>query len=451
MSRSVDLLILGAGVPGLLLATSLRLSPLTRHLQLLVLDKAPPAAPAGPPAAPASPGGHPFSPGNLRSSLLNKGSLCALSRVGLDKNVLFSSNKVDFIKVWQGMVAGRAEADVEFRAEEAVLDDGNDGTSLGAVLPNAVVVAALAAIARDLGIAVEQGECVALGRMTGPAYSGPARPFSVRTSGGGWEGEARLVVGAEGAHSPSRAMAGISTTRVSYQQEGVVATLELDRELTGAVQAFLPTGPVAVLPFGVHGEEGHGKRPYGSLVWSAPPPLARELLRLPEPEFVARINAVLSPGATTVVSAGGQRASWPLTASVPASLHARRYVLIGDAAHTCHPLAGQGLNLGVADAVALHRSITDAVRSGSDVGSLSVTSSYERERVLDITAMTTATHVLQRLFAADQVLPAQGALRVLRDLGMRAFNRFEPAKQIAIRTAMGANVDLSSFATNQTY
>jgi 2-octaprenyl-6-methoxyphenol hydroxylase len=250
---------------------------------------------------------------------------------------------------------------------------------------------------------------------------------------GGDSLEARLLVAADGADSALRGMAGIALTAWRYRQTAIVCTMghELPHEGV-AHERFLPAGPFAVLPMTDHPEHGHRS----SIVWTEREDAAPAFLALDDAAFGRELQTRFGDwlGACRVV---GGRWSYGLRL-----LHAETYVrprfaLIGDAAHTIHPIAGQGLNLGLRDVAALAEALVDAHRLGLDPGSLAVLEAYQRRRRFDTVALMTVTDGLNRLFS-NAVEP----VRLARDLGLAAVGRLPALKRFFMRHAMGTVGDL---------
>ena len=239
----------------------------------------------------------------------------------------------------------------------------------------------------------------------------------------GTEIAARLVVAAEGRDCALRDMQGIGTIAWDYDQLGLVTTVEHEHPHGGvAYEQFLPTGPFAILPM-------TGNR--SSLVWTERTSEARRLLALPAAgfaaELAARFGAHLGETAAT-----GPVWSYPLKLQLARSYVKKRFALIGDAAHTIHPLAGQGFNLGLKDVAALAETVLDAARLGSDYGDENVLRRYERWRRFDSTVLAAVTDSMNRLFSND-FLP----LRLVRDFGLGMVDQIAPLRRILMRHAGG--------------
>jgi 2-octaprenyl-6-methoxyphenol hydroxylase len=245
---------------------------------------------------------------------------------------------------------------------------------------------------------------------------------------GGPEIACRLVVAAEGRNSPLREAAGIRTTQYPYGQTGIVCAVAHERPHNGvALEHFLPSGPFAQLPMA----PSEGAPNLSAIVWTERVAAARRLLALPDEAFTREIARRLGEhlGAIRLV---GRRWQYPLGA-----LHAHRYTdtrlaLVGDAAHGIHPIAGQGLNLGLRDADALARLVIAAHAAGQDCGAPALLARYQAARRPDNLLMLAATDALDRLFSTDNPL-----LRAARDIGIAAVHRLPPLKRLFIRQAMG--------------
>lgn len=243
----------------------------------------------------------------------------------------------------------------------------------------------------------------------------------------------RLLVGADGPDSAVRVAAGIGTHVLDFKQKAIVAWVatELPHGDT-AWQRFLPTGPLAFLPL--------ADARMCSIVWSADAILAEELMALTEPAFCARLQEAFDERLGTVQLLGA-RAAFPLVATHARAYVAARVALIGDAAHSVHPLAGQGVNLGMLDAAVLAEVVRTAHRQKKDIGAFGVLRRYERWRKADNVAMLAATTGLKYLFGND--LPLASSARAI---GMRLANRATPIKNIIMRRVSGLDGDLPALA-----
>lgn len=232
---------------------------------------------------------------------------------------------------------------------------------------------------------------------------------------------AALLAGADGARSRLRAHMRLQGVGRDYPLAGIVAALAHDQPHEGrATQHFLPHGPLALLPL-------RGDR--SSIVWTTSRDEARRLLALAPNAFVEELQAAAGweRGALRLLD---PPRSFPLSLHVSRRFVAERFALVGDAAHAIHPLAGQGLNLGLRDVAALAEEICDQARLGLDIGDPAMLDRYQRARRFDTMAMATATDALDSLFRA-QATP----IRMLRDLGMGLVDRAPAVKAGLMREA----------------
>jgi 2-octaprenylphenol hydroxylase len=244
--------------------------------------------------------------------------------------------------------------------------------------------------------------------------------------------QAPLLIAADGANSRVREWAGFETKEWDYGHHAIVATVTTAQSHQAtAWQIFRREGPLAFLPLASVSNNGDGAQHYSSIVWSTQPAEAEMLLQLSDAEFAQALGAAFEwrLGAITGV---GKRFSFPLRAR-----YARDYVqpgiaLIGDAAHTIHPLAGQGINLGLLDAQALAEELLRAQRRGLSPAEPTALARYQRRRKGDNLAMLAAMEAFKRLFGTTDL-----HVRWLRNTGMKLFDRSAPLKRILIRQAMG--------------
>ena len=235
--------------------------------------------------------------------------------------------------------------------------------------------------------------------------------------------EASLLVAADGARSKLRERAGIATHGWDYDQSGIVVTVGHERDHQGrAEEHFLPAGPFAILPL-------TGKR--SSLVWTERRSEAARITALGDEEFHGELEQRFGLQLGEVKALDKPRA-FPLSYFVARSFIAQRMALVGDAAHVIHPIAGQGLNLGLKDVAALAEVVVDAARLGMDIGQTDVLERYQRWRRFDTMAMGLATNSLNFLFSNKSTL-----LRTVRDIGLGLVDRAPPLKSMFIRQAAG--------------
>ena len=245
---------------------------------------------------------------------------------------------------------------------------------------------------------------------------------------GGTLVHANLLVAADGAKSPLRAAAGIRTVDWSTSQVGLVTTVEHERPHGGrAVQHFLPDGPFAMLPL-------IGNRT--CVTWTENAARGREIAALDATAFSAELERRFGYklGALQTV---GPLALWPLEFHVARTLIARRFALIGDAARSVHPLAGQGLNLGLRDVAALAEAIVDAMRLGLEPADTTALERYELWRRFDSSAAAAAFGALNSVFSNDSML-----LRTVRGVGLGLVDRIPALKQLLVMEAAGLTGDV---------
>ena len=234
---------------------------------------------------------------------------------------------------------------------------------------------------------------------------------------------ARLLVAADGARSTIRQAAGIATHGWGYPQSAIVTTVGHERDHGGrAEEHFLPAGPFAILPL-------KGRR--SSIVWTEETREAERIVALPDAAFHDELERrfKLHLGEIDVV---GARRVLPLGFFVARSFVAERIALVGDAAHVIHPIAGQGLNMGLKDIAALAEVIVDAARLGLDPGAATVLERYQRWRRFDTMTMGLATDGLNRLFSNRS-----DVLRLFRDVGLGMVDRLPGLKRLFMREAAG--------------
>lgn len=393
-TRQADVLIVGGGMAGLSLAAALG----GAGARVAVIEPTPPTELIAPEY-------------DGRASAIAAGSRAVLDCVGAWSAMERDAQPILDIRVTDGASPLFLHYDH--------LEVG--GAPMGHILENRVIRRALAdRVAALPGVTLLAGR-----RAVALDWDGPR---AVATLDDGACVAAALAVATDGRASPMREAAGIGVTEWRYPQVGIVCTVTHERDHRGIAQEhFLPAGPFAILPM-------TGRR--SSIVWTERADLAPTLLALDDDAFLAELRLRFGDylGALGVE---GPRFSYPL-----GLLHADRYVagrlaLAGDAAHAIHPIAGQGLNLGLRDVAALAEVVIDAMRLGLDPGSAAVLARYESWRRLDNTMMLAATDGLNRLFSND-IAP----LRLARAAGLAAVDRMRPLKRLFMRHAMGQIGDL---------
>ena len=245
--------------------------------------------------------------------------------------------------------------------------------------------------------------------------------------------EARLLVAADGKRSELRERAGIKCVGWSYPQIGIVITVAHTRPHHGkAVQHFLPSGPFAILPL-------TGNR--SSIVWTEDSGRGKAIMAADEATFLDELSQRFGFRLGEITLAG-PRQSFPLDLQIARSFVAERLALIGDAAHAVHPLAGQGLNIGMRDVAALAETVVEATRLGLDIGAAPQLERYERWRRFDSAFSAAVMDGLNRLFSNDSA-----PLRTLRDLGLGLVDRAPPLKRFLVREAAGRTGSVPSLLT----
>ncbi|MDH4273456.1 MAG: UbiH/UbiF/VisC/COQ6 family ubiquinone biosynthesis hydroxylase [Gammaproteobacteria bacterium] len=359
---------------------------------------------------------------DLRVSALTRASINILSHIGAWQGVRTRRvGPYETMRVWDAQGNGV----IQFDAAESGVD------VLGYIVENSVIQLALAERAQTFDnlhwrapAHVQQLQC----------DDGEAR----LTLADGEVLHAPLIVGADGGSSWVRGQAGIATRGWDYAQHGVVATVRSARAHNAtAWQRFLTTGPIAFLPL----DDPH----LCSIVWSAPSARAQTLLTLNDTAFNTELQAAFGDtlGALEVV---GARAAHPLRLQYATHYARPRVVLIGDAAHNIHPLAGQGVNLGLLDAAALAHTLAEARLQRADYGELRVLRRYERWRKGENIAVMALMDGFKRLFGATAT-----PLVATRNAGLNLLNQSPSLKNLITRAAMGARPDQPPLARNAPY
>lgn len=242
---------------------------------------------------------------------------------------------------------------------------------------------------------------------------------------------APLIVGADGAASRVRKAVGITQDHWVYNQHGLVAVVAKEKPNPGvAWQRFMNTGPLAFLPL----SDGRS-----SIVWTLPSIEAQRIAKLDDDDFLQELE-IASSGWLGAVTSSGPRAIFPLNMRLSDNYSARRTVLMGDAAHVVHPLAGQGVNLGFADAAALTETLILARKRGHDIGTLKTLQQFDRWRRAESETMAFGMHALNGLFAIDTLSP-------LRSLGLAAVKKSWTLQDLFLQRAAGTSKNAPVLAT----
>ncbi|KAI6085402.1 ubiquinone biosynthesis hydrox [Hypoxylon rubiginosum] len=454
-----DVVCVGGGPAGLSLLTALRSNPTTAGLRVALVEaqdlsktrswKLPPDRYSN------------------RCSSLTPTSALFLDRVGAWRHVRRARvQPYHEMQVWDGVTDAR----IEFEWDPAASQEKTKTKTIAYMTENLNLTSGLLSRIDELGgVDVYEGVKVEKITLGEDKEELDLSEWPIVQLAGGKQLAARLLVGADGANSPVRAFAGIESRGWDYGRHGVVATLELEGPGWGgddmkiAYQRFLPTGPVAMLPM-----PGN----YSTLVWSTTPSNAALLKSLSAKDFIALVNAAfrLSPVDLTFMhtlsSGQDDELSWRLqhtqfdsqavpqtvvgvqegtVASFPLKMrHADTYIgervaLVGDAAHTIHPLAGQGLNQGQGDVASLARTIEYAVSHGQDLGARMSLEPYNAERYAANHVLLGVCDKLHKVYSAGS-----GPLVPLRSLGLRAVNAMGPLKGFFMDQAAGNGIKFPS-------
>lgn len=358
-----------------------------------------------------------------RSTAIAFSTFRMLDALGVGEALRPHACRMDRILVTDGRrpgAAARSAASAFLRFDADEIGDRNGGEPLGYMVENRRIRMALAEAVSAAGIEVRAPASVAaveveagVSRVTLADRAMMAAP---------------LIVGAEGRGSLVRKAAGIDTVGWGYGQSGVVATVSLGRDHGNvAHEYFLPSGPFAILPL-------NGQR--ASLVWTESTRRGEALRTASDEAFQSHLMRRFGDFLEDVTVVG-PRFVYPLSLQLAEQITAPRTALIGDAAHAVHPVAGQGLNMGLKDAAALAEVLIEAMRLGEDIGSETVLDRYARWRRFDNAALAAGFDAFVRLFSNDLA-----PIRMARGLGIAAVNRVAPLRRAFMHEAGGATGDL---------
>ena len=400
-----DLIIVGAGMVGSCLALALKNS----GLNILLVDGSPLKVASFNPE-------HAFEP---RVSALSLASQRILERVGAWPEI-FQRRASPYrdMHVWDGSGTGK----IDFSASSVHAD------VLGHIVENRLVQDALLEQLHESDISL----------------LADSKVEQLRRSGDGWllqlengsEIRSPLIIAADGANSAVRRLTGCATREWDYLHHAIVTSVRCEKpHQETAWQRFTDDGPLALLPL-KHSDEKN----WCSIVWSIPEEQAQQIMALDDAEFCQALGQACEQRLGNIEHAD-PRHRIPLR-----QRHAKRYIkpglaLIGDAAHSIHPLAGQGVNLGFLDAAVLAEELLHAIQRGEDIASERVLSRFERRRMPHNLAMMAAMEGFQHLFQADAL-----AARWLRNSGLKMVDSLSEAKAVFIRQALGLGRDLPDLA-----
>lgn len=419
MTTDCDILIVGGGLNGPPLALALAAA----GLSVTVVDALPRAARAA-------------ADFDGRAYALALASKRLLDAVGIWPAVATHAETIRGVRAADGRVGARPSRFV-LSFDDGELEEGPMGYMLEDRFLRGAALDAMAAAPgiRQISGARVTAQWTGRQQADGQQASGPqgkgqqaeAPDVTVETDAGETI-TARLLVGCDGRRSGVAERAGIRRRGHDYGQIALVCAIEHERPHDGiAQQLFSPGGPLAVLPL-------PGNR--SAIVWSEPERSAAALAQADDAVFLAALAQRLGDYLGAIRLAGG-RYSYPLSLSLAESFTDARLALVGDAAHGVHPIAGQGLNLGLRDVGALAQVVIEAARRGEDIGTAAVLARYQRWRRFDTTALAYGMDAVNLLFSND--LPG---LRALRDLGLGAVGRIGPLRRRFIREAAGLTGDL---------
>jgi 2-octaprenyl-6-methoxyphenol hydroxylase len=395
MSDKRDLLILGGGLVGMTLALAAARKGLSSH----VVDRADPAELTA-------------EGFDGRASAISTASWNLFANIGLAERLEPFGCPIASIAVTDGMKPGR----IDFRPEP------HEG-SLGRMFANRELRLTLFEAAKAEPLIAWHARAEVVERTRGE--HGVSAKLAAGTELAG-----ALMVAAEGRNSPTRQEAGIAVARWDYKHRAIIVGLSHEKPHGNvAWEIFYPAGPFALLPM-LDGPSGKHR---SALVWTVAEKDAAGVLALSERAFLAEVEKRVH-GLFGTIALDGQRSSYPLGFHHTAKVTAQRLALVGDAGHGLHPIAGQGLNVGLRDVGALIEVIADGQRLGLDPGDAQLLARYERWRGLDTFMVAIATDGLTRLFGVPGKVPS-----AIRRLGMGVVQRTPPLKRWFMDEARGTS------------
>lgn len=402
-SQTVEAIVVGAGMAGMTLAHALA----SAGIEVAVIDRADPAT--------MLKAGH-----DGRTTAIAAGSASVLKGIGLWDSIGVYACPIETIRVSDG------DSLMFLHFDHREIGD----VPLGNIIENRLIRNALFRHAKSTAN---------LTVMAPASIEDATRSESgviVRLSDGS-ELRARVMFACDGRGSSTRRDAGIKVTEWRYNQSSFVCSIAHERPHQNiAHERFLPGGPFALLPMTDLPDPVNGLHHQSSVVWSESNDLVPAIREMDDTDFIAALGRCVG-GFLGEIALASPRAVYPLGLSHALRYTDQRLALVGDAAHAIHPIAGQGLNMGIRDVAALAEVVVDARRLGRDIGDPDILSSYERWRRVDNMMLTVTTDGLTRMFSND-ITP----VRAVRDLGLAVVNATPPARRYFMRHAMGVVGDL---------
>ena len=400
MKSKYDIAIAGGGIVGLISAILLRRSRVFSESEIYIVEKNEKRR---------------FIASNdigFRVSAISAGSIKILKKINVwDKLIQERIFRYSNMCVWDGDDSIEGDSRIDFSADQYGYSE------LGYIIENFQLQTRLMELAESLDVKILFDSEI---DSVNQPNSSDKISVGIINSG---SLEVDLLIGADGSESRARQLMNLNIKKHNYSQSALIANVECEKHhCNTAFQRFLKHGPIALLPLGE-------KR--SSIVWSTSPEEATFASKLSHEE----LNYLLSKksdhvlGELKVIS---EKAIYPLIYQHSKKYIEKNFVLVGDAAHTIHPLAGQGVNLGIADAVELTGVLEDSIMRGSYIGDISTLRAYERSRKSSNSLMLNFVHILNKLFSSRYI-----TIRNMRKMGMKIFNKTKLIKHQAIKTALG--------------
>ncbi len=402
MKHKNTIVIAGAGIVGLVAGALLGQSKIAQDTQIHIIDSSNP---------PKYESGEEIS---LRVSAISVGSIKVLKQIGVWESIISErAYRYSDIKVWDADDKVDGMSTINFGSDDFGLPE------LGFIVENSLIQSKLTELIGSLDIFVHYGKQVK------SLKNDDERNKVVIEFSGQEELAADLLIGSDGANSITRKLQNIPIKEHQYSQEAFVAHVECEKHhFNTAWQRFLPEGPIAILPLGKN---------KASIVWTITPETAKfnATLKQDDLELILTEATDFALGKLKIIS---ETAMFPLKYQLTEQYVDKHFALIGDAAHCIHPLAGQGVNLGVADAITLVETLEGSTKNGYYVGDKSTLRPYERRRKGANWMMLGFVDSLNKLFSSRYE-----PVKELRVLGMRIFNKSGLIKRHAVKIALGVN------------